>query len=835
MDEISLLKKKLEREKLARKQAESILETKAYELFKANESLHELNQNLESEITIRTKSLAVSEEQYRTVIEQARDIIYRVDDEGYFLFINRIGIKKFGYTEEEIINRRYTEFIPEEDLESEFSYYTKVRDSEITSDYHEFRIVSKSGDVFWVGQNVNRIIDSENTVYFTAVARDITQRKATEQALALAKIELQKSEMKYRSIIENMELGLLEVDNKGNILRVYDRFNMMLGYKGDELVGKNAKAILLVEEFDNTIDLEDKKRLQGKTGVYEVKLKRKDGSEIWVIISGAPFYDVKGNVIGSIGVHHDITDRKELESQLEISRRKAVKAQQAEKAFLANMSHEIRTPLNAIIGMSHLLMDTQLDEEQTDFIDTLNNSASILKTLISDILDISKIDAGSLEVQNRPFNIRSLGEKLVKTFKKQDQDTDVDFKYSCDLNIQSSLSSDPQLINQVLINLLGNAQKFTSSGSVELIINVVSDNTNTATIGFQVKDTGIGISEIETNQIFQEFKQANNTIRPKFGGSGLGLSISYQLVKLLGGKLTVSSIQGEGSTFSFELEMKKSSALPRVENKISLLNKLNTDKNTILIVEDNAMNLKYITSLMKKWKIEHHVALNGKEAYDLSLENDYDLIFMDLQMPIIGGFEATQLIRESKNINSQTPIVALTASTFLSKKRLALKAGMTDFLSKPFTPDQLHEIIGKYLNSSESKIVSEKDFAFSEYLDSEYLKDAYGNDSEYALDMFETYLEIIEDDILLIKDSISTNDLINLKKQLHRIKPTFTMVGISKVTKTIETVEPILDSLTKSKLDQWFSEFETFTRSKTPLIIEEIKRLRLYKKGRNTS
>ena len=247
MDEISLLRKKLEREKQARKQAESTLEHKALELFKANESLRELNQTLESEIKIRTQSLAVSEEQYRTVIEQARDIIYRIDDEGYFLFINKIGIKKFGYTEEEIVGRRYTEFIPADDLESEFIYYTNVRDSGVSSDYHEFRIESKNGDIFWVGQNVNRIVDSKDGVYFTVVARDITQRKATEKALDKTKVELQRSEIKYRSIIENMELGLLEVDTNGKILRVYDIFNKMLGYEGDELVGKDAKETLLVE------------------------------------------------------------------------------------------------------------------------------------------------------------------------------------------------------------------------------------------------------------------------------------------------------------------------------------------------------------------------------------------------------------------------------------------------------------------------------------------------------------------------------------------------------------------------------------------------------------
>lgn len=831
MDEISLLKKKLEREKLARKQAESILETKAYELFEANESLKKLNHNLESEIKKRTKSLAVSEENYRTVIEQARDIIYRICDEGYFLFINKIGIKKFGYTEEEIVGHRYIEFIPEEDIPYEFEYYTKVRDSGVPSDYHEFRIEAKNGETFWVGQNVNRIVDSEGGIYYTAVARDISKRKATELALEKAKIELEKSEVKYRSIIENMQLGVLEVDNECNILRVYDIFNKMMGYEGDELVGKNARTLLFDGCPDEKSDPNNKKQLYGQMGVFEAKLKKKDGSAIWVIISGAPFHDESGEVLGAIGVHYDITERKELQNQLEIARRKAVKAQQAEKAFLANMSHEIRTPLNAIIGMSHLLMDTTLDEEQTDFIDTLNNSASILKTLISDILDISKIDAGSLEVQYRPFDIRTLGEKLVSTFKKQDQDAEVEFKYWCDPKIKSSLESDPQLINQVLINLLGNAQKFTSVGSVELCINVVSEDKNTATIRFQVKDTGIGISQIEANQIFQEFKQANNTIRTKFGGSGLGLSISYQLVKLLGGKLTVVSEEGLGSNFNFELKMKKSEELPRSENKISLLKTLNTDQSTILIVEDNAMNLKYITSLLNKWKIKHHIALNGKIAYDLFLENHYDLIFMDLQMPVMGGFEATQLIRSSDSENSQIPIVALTASTFLSKKRLALKAGMTDFLSKPFTPDQLHELIEKYLSTPEVVLETENQFSFSKELDSEYLMAAYGSDVEYALDMFETYTEIIQDDITLISDSISTNDMVTLKKQLHRIKPTFTMVGISEISKIIEKLEDNLDTQDKSQLELWFTDFNKKIKSKSTLIEQEIKRLRQWQKN----
>jgi response regulator RpfG family c-di-GMP phosphodiesterase len=203
---------------------------------------------------------------------------------------------------------------------------------------------------------------------------------------------------------------------------------------------------------------------------------------------------------------------------------------------------------------------------------------------------------------------------------------------------------------------------------------------------------------------------------------------------------------------------------------------------------------------------------------------------MDLQMPVIGRFEATQLIRSSQNSNSKIPIIALTASTFLSVKNQALKAGMTDFLSKPFTPDQLHEIIDKYLNSTESEILSEKHFTFSDNLDFEYLKNTYGNDAEYALDMFETYIDIIENDLLHIKDSIKTDNRTTLKNQLHRIKPSFTMVGVSEVSKIIETFEPTLESLSKSKLDLWFSELDTLIRSKKPIILKEIKRLSLWHK-----
>ncbi|MEM9544579.1 MAG: PAS domain S-box protein [Bacteroidota bacterium] len=825
MDEVALLRRKLERERAARKEAERILETKAAELFDANQNLKKLNQNLELEIAKRTASLQESELRYRVLVEQARDIIYNVDDEGYFMYVNSTGIERFGYTEENILGRRYVEFIPEEDVAKEFAYYTMVKERGIKTDYHEFRVKSKSGDLFWLGQNVNRVENEDGSYYFTVVARDITQRKMTEAALEVAKLTLQKSEVKYRSIIENMDLGLMEVDTEGKILRVYDKFNQMLGYENDELIGKSANETLLVAGYEKVLQEQDANRNKGETGVYEVKIKKKNGDEIWVLISGAPFYNEKGEIAGSIGVHYDITDRKNLEEELEVARSKAVKAQQAEKAFLANMSHEIRTPLNAIIGMSHLLMDTPLNDEQQDYLEALTSSADVLKSLISDILDISKIDAGSLDVQNKAFNIHRSIDQLITSFSLQDPTNNVVFESAVDPQIDYMLYSDPQLLNQVLLNLLSNAQKFTRKGSVNLSVELLDEAANNVTLRFSVNDTGIGISKDEVAIIFNEFKQANTDIRNKYGGTGLGLSISNQLVKLLGGTLKVDSKVGEGSSFYFVLTLGKSTHKIDGTTVIKRVEKLRIRDHKILIVEDNKMNLKYITSLLKKWDVDFTVCVNGKEACDLAEKEKFDLIFMDLQMPVMDGFEATQIIRSRTDQNQNVPIVALTASTFLSKKRLALKAGMSDFLSKPFTPDQLFEILSKFLSQTKHEVVAEGHLPFSKQLDSVYLKEAYGDDRAYARDMFETFLEIVDEELLLLREVLKEGDPNLIGQKLHKIKPTFTMVGLSQISDQIESMERKLKS--KEAIDpmNWYSELKSQIESYKPILRSELKML----------
>ena len=636
--------------------------------------------------------------------------------------------------------------------------------------------------------------------------------------------KLRSSEIKYRSIIENMELGLMEVDNDGIITRVYERFNEMTGYSSDELVGYNAIEKLLVPGFEKVIKEEDNKRLKGQTGVYELKIRKKDGSEIWVLISGAPFYDAKGKIIGSIGVHYDISAQKKLQFELEVARKQAIKAQQAEKQFLANMSHEIRTPLNAIIGMTHLLQETNLNEEQSEYLDLLHGSANILMHLISDILDISKIDANAIEVQQKPFDLRDLTRNLIDTFALKGREKNVECLLKFDPQIDRSIIGDPQLLNQILINLLGNAHKFTEAGFIQLIVTLLEKGPTSFLVKFEVKDTGIGISADQIELIFEQFKQASGEIRTAFGGTGLGLTISSRLVKLLGGELKVSSQLGVGASFFFNLKLKKGTKLnsQRIKSNISLAPIENFNSHQLLIVEDNEINLKYISTLLTKWKIEFKIARNGKDAFELYLSETFDLIFMDLQMPIMDGVTATKMIRQLSGKKSKVPIIALTASTFLSKKNMVLNAGMTDFLSKPFTPNQLLKLLHKYLGiGPDYQTIEEK----IEYLDDGLMQSFYGDDIEYAYTIFETFLVVVDDEMDLLASKIQRAEWEDIQKQAHKLKPTFSMVGLPEITSKMEVLEKKANTNDIQGAKEIFIDIQNQLEQMLPQIKKEKERL----------
>lgn len=394
-------------------------------------------------------------------------------------------------------------------------------------------------------------------------------------------------------------------------------------------------------------------------------------------------------------LRHEIEERARREQDLIEAKEAAEAGIRSKDQFLSNMSHEIRTPMNGILGMTDILLNTMLTEKQRKYLSAIDYSAKNLLVIINDILDLSKINAEKLEFEKVNFKIMDVVQSVENTLKFKADEKGIVFRIIVDKKIPDKMTGDPVRFSQILLNIAGNAVKFTERGEVAVYCQLVKKTDDGYKIGIEVKDTGIGIPKGKLSSIFENFTQANNRISSKFGGTGLGLPISKKLIELQGGELSVISEEGIGSTFSFTLQFGFPTAeLEESEPEIMEISEVAKSKIRILLAEDNQINQLVAQSFLNRYGFKTDVAENGKEAIQKVIDNDYSLILMDVQMPEMDGLEATRYIRtQLKSPKCDVKIMAMTASVLKKEIDKCFEAGMDAYIPKPFDPKVLYEKI----------------------------------------------------------------------------------------------------------------------------------------------
>lgn len=527
-----------------------------------------------------------------------------------------------------------------------------------------------------------------------------------------AEIALKNQLAKIEAILESTQSAIFAVD-KNYLITGFNSAFSKLYQKYFATNTEPQKGINIQTVFSDRLAKPNNsitRALSGENFTEEQEIVFHDFDKHYFEMSYNPIKNEHSEIIGVAVFAQDITDKKRNEEALLKAKNEALQAAQAKSDFLSNMSHEIRTPMNAIIGITDLLLDKLAIPENREYLQSIKYSADNLLHIINDILDLSKIEAGKVELEEEPFNLEQKINELKRTFQPKANEKKIELITMITKDVPAYVKGDQFRLNQILLNLISNAIKFTSKGSITVRVELKKGSTENCTLLFSVTDSGIGIAEDKLNSIFDTFTQAYTDTTRKFGGTGLGLAISKNLVQLQQGYMGVHSKLGAGSTFYFEIPYKTVSP-QEIKNIVPQQNQMIEDalkKNNasllsgarILLVEDNSLNQFVAKQLLKKWESEVAVAETGVEALHMLAETEFDIVLMDLQMPEMNGFEATTQIRSgaTKVLNPKIPIIALTADAFEETRKRVIEAGMNDFITKPFKQDDLYGKISRHIN-----------------------------------------------------------------------------------------------------------------------------------------
>ncbi len=668
-----------------------------------------------------------------------------------------------------------------------FNSSIKNKESEVELD---LRIITAKGNNKFILSKMLFLPDESGDITRVIGANwDVTEKEK-------AKEELLQSERKMRALLQSTREGFYLYDTDLKLILINEQGEKFAKMRSGKvpIIGQHVSEFTRPDEIDGVIDIL-KKVLDGNTHDIERNIHVEDGS-IWLHLTYNPVME-NDRVIGVCIVARDVTDLVHFRENMIAARQRAEQSEQLQEQFLANMSHEIRTPLNGIVGMSNLLLNTPLNEEQEEFLKTILHSSDTLLFLINDILDLSKIKAGKFKIEKIPMNIFQVVEEASAPFRARAQEKGIRFSVMMDPFIPKVLSGDPHRLMQVLNNLLSNAIKFTQEGMVKLEVEVVDRNDDTVWLDIAVSDTGIGIDDERLQFVFESFAQEGSDTARRFGGTGLGLAITKRLAELQGGSIAVNSSKGKGSRFVVHIPYEIVKDAKSEEQKLVAPVKENLDfrGKKVMVVEDNQINQQVFSHLLKDYGIQVTLANNGRQAIEiLEAGASYDLILLDLRMPEMDGFQTLAYLRQKLKL--QTPIIVLTASVLRDERQRCLELGATDYLAKPIPRSVLQERLSQlFTASSPPPSADDKEQEIREQgrdIDMKTLLSL--TDKKVIYDVYNNYIKVVPAALEEMKRNTEEQNWELVSEQAHKLKSSLNVINIKALTAVLNEVEEKVNS-----------------------------------------
>lgn len=763
---------------------------------------------IEEDITFEKQAQEKLEKQrifYERILDNIPTDIAVFDPDHTYMYINPKGIKDpelrkwmIGKKDEDYFKKRNK---PLSLLDGRQKAFRGVVDSKKLKSWEE-ELKQPDDSIQYVMRNMYPVVNADDKVELViGYGIDITNIKEIQ-------LEKEQSEKRYRDVIENTLAIVTTHDLDGKFLTVNPMVYKLYGYKDEEVIGRyltdfmpKSDAQLFEEDYLKRIKTEKE-----ATGV--LRIKHKNGNIVYNLYNNY-LKEEPGKEPYIIAFAVDITDRVLAEKELKIAKKATEDLARTKQNFLANMSHEIRTPMNAIMGLSRQLQKTKLNKKQQVYLDTITNSSENLLVIINDVLDLAKLEAGKLSVENIGFEPKILVEKIIQgmMYKAEEKGLKLTNNY-CAPVLNNVLIGDPYRLNQILLNLVSNSIKFTEKGGVDISCEVLEDNDKEQKVEISVTDTGIGMDPLFVRNLFQKFSQEDASITRKFGGTGLGMSITNSLVGLMNGEIIVESEKGSGTKIKVIIDFEKGTASDLQKGEGEFIDTKVLQGKKILIVDDNETNRLVATTILESYDVLLSEAENGAVAVKKMSQGQYDMILMDIQMPELNGYEATKMIRE--NLNSQIPIVALTANAIKGENEKCINAGMDGYLSKPFTEEELLQKVCEWIDKLAypeiQTPINEEQLPLYSLTKLEAI--AKGN-QQFVDKMLRLFVDQMPGSVAEIKTAYQAGDYQRISKVAHKIKPTIDIMEIDSLKNDIRDLEKNAETYQSSaQLERLISHLE---------------------------